>query len=874
MVGKLFKAGMSVVLAVGLSVPLAACQQGQKVSSVEVENESDDNRWADFDDGSEVLSLDTPFFHSNADELNFNVTLEQGTLARDVDAADVTLSGALDGWQVDSAGRADDVTIAVKASRPEGLANNGASVAMVELACDAVLFDGGEKDLSFLLEETTLTDEEIDASGSEQGSDANGSSDIVLNKNDDATDEDIAALEEFVEWSSQEDAPAEHDDDAVAATYLVAAMFVEPTLTIDFDRSQLDGTTFKALLLADDFAFSDDLSAKSFALEGADGCAIADVRRVSGAEAEVSISLPAENGLDTLKDAVIILKAEANESQANVVCLADVPEPRLAIAFDFSDEKAGEVAFTAELHDAVGSLTTENVSVTVDGKDVQPKALSPNSDDTYSVTLDASAVSDDAVVVIEVQSVKDKLGQEANVAPAATLVDLQEDRGILDYLGVSATDDILLPLGKKGLSALADYGWQQLCKNVVDPGLETSLYDTTTNELLAEIVKVQTQLNNISTQINELSNTVVKGQNATIINDAQGCISRISGRTMLLSNEYAAICKQTDPAKRKQALVEFSNRESNRVCIDNIATDLNVLYNIIMKASSADNRDLITVYDDLMAQSYNWGAQTYMQRRNFRGLLASVWTNAAQIVELAYGSEDDEAKRRTNYLDLLDTQTKNVSKLINETHAIDSNVYTHKTGVSEDASAEASYYCNTTGRWYAASLGKNSATKWTDPFAKPYGNRKNGGYRASTPFAVHDARYSDDPSKSFDFRKNGFPAETPTYATTAEVKAMLQRLPAGQTLDKELLSVGFSTAKYLITSEQLESSGHVGFHDNNWNMDTFEVAKATATSNAFTSLKTHFKATVRNGKSKKNKYRTKSWTDPADMFVLKYVSVK
>lgn len=72
------------------------------------------------------------------------MVLDRGTLAAELPEGAIGLEGALEGWRVRSVTRSDDVTVAVTAARPEGLQNNGASIATVLLASKAVVLPDAE----------------------------------------------------------------------------------------------------------------------------------------------------------------------------------------------------------------------------------------------------------------------------------------------------------------------------------------------------------------------------------------------------------------------------------------------------------------------------------------------------------------------------------------------------------------------------------------------------------------------------------------------------------------------------------------------------------------------------------------------------------
>ena len=411
--------------------------------------------------------------------------------------------------------------------------------------------------------------------------------------------------------------------------------------------------------------------------------------------------------------------------------------------------------------------------------------------------------------------------------------------------------------------------------------------------------------------VDALNNTVLVGQKASTVNNAQSLASRIRTEELQLCDQVKDIYKISDPEKREEALRKFASDKSQQVTIDNLATDLGVFYDLIMSADATTNSDLISVYDEMMALSYNWGAQTYKLRQNFRTTLASTWANGAQIVSLAYGIQTKDAEagktqtgvNRRSYLSTLDWETRNLSTLINETRAIGLKVYRHggdfgnlaqyanhtdedfddlvyissfsdweyqvsesdAQGIKEEVKElrdlgagkdPLTLYCNTTGEWYQVLNGNDTKNKWNSPFQV---KNKKRDYYYSSPFTEYK---NNDATTKWDSN----------YANTSQVKSMTSKLQSGQTLKTELASIKFETAKYLVTSEKYVHTDYmVGFY-NDYHFDTFEIEYAKANGEGFTKGKKHFDGSDRGmfGISIKHS----NWhTEASDMFVLKKTKV-
>lgn len=633
---------------------------------------------------------------------------------------------------------------------------------------------------------------------------------------------------------------------------------------------------------------------------GAEGSKIESASRTSGTEAELVLTVP-DGGTSTLGDAA--LEHKENETGSSVACSLYVPQPWTTIDLDYTDDAEGTVTYQLELNNCERELKPVDLTVSVDDAEIDAFDLERADDGTYSVTLDASAAPVGSVVCVDVDSVPNVLGEKIDPAPSAEAV---EASGGTRALNVK---ELVISAGKSGASALAQYGWKQLCKTYLDPNLGTSLYDVSNNELLAEIVKVQEQVADVSNQLRYLTDIVEIEAYERALDAARSSVEKVSSAVQLLRGKMGKIQKTADPAERARLIAELSSKSRDSGRVDAIADELPVLYNRIMmpNLSGKGGANLIQMYDNLMAKAYNWGVETYEPRAAFRESVALTWAQGAQIVSLAYGA--NEADEFENTLNDLDERTKLVSGLIGTTCKIDVTELMYYEGIEIDLAGAPSkvekqpawfpeedvpyehwqcyisdedlahwtavqegirkqealeqqqrdaapriYYCNTTGKWYTTLKASDTASKWND--ALEHQSKLDGKnyeqWNASSPFGRHTAGKGAQLYPDVEW--------TTRYMGTSDVKKMQERLRGDATLKSELEEVGFSTAKYLITSEKFTKGGWR--NDNCWKMDTFEIASSSSKKDSgFTANKEHFKGMFP---------RYVEWhTDPADMFVLK-----
>lgn len=864
MLGKILKVTLSAVLGVTLCVPLGACQQSNKN---QVQTSAETYRWDNFDDGSDVLDVDVPYIPSNVNEFSFNVIVQQGKLSDAIKAEDVTPLGAIEGWQITSATKKDDVTASISMKKDESWNQNGASIAQIELNANIIEpEDATTSDTSSSSNTTEAQDGsnlEADKVNEERQTQwpNDDSSAIIENTDTDASDEEVQTWDEMggvfgegadetLNFSSTEQ--TENQEQNIPPSYAVAVVFANPYFNMNTDSLSFKDGKLTLKMQAVDFVLNGNIEKQNLSVVDGEGKAsnasVESVKLASASELELVLNIP-NSDLSALDNAYLVLAADANETQGQVQGALKVPDPYLSVSMDYKNDE--KTVFIANADNTNDKVSANNVIVEVDGKQVQDASVTQKDDGKCEVSVPTSAIQEDSAVEIKVKDIKDYAGEtEGELSTCASTEEAPESRDV-----ASEIKGIAKGVGTSLLASLASAGWEQLCRNVFDPGLNMGIYDVTNNELLQKMVQLEEQLTSISQQISNLYDTVESGQYESIVTNTQETISTVYNQECLLKGKMKKIYSLADGAAREQAIKEFYANSANTTLVDSLATNMGVLHDKIIQASPRSGKDLIQVYDDMCATSYNWATQTASARQTFREQLATVWSEGTIIIDLVYGKAASEEQADT--LTRFGTMTTNINKLINDTHVIKEDSYKKASG------NKTAYYNYSAGKWFTTTLGSESSNAWNNAFTST--NKRARLVSATTPFTAHTKSCGD-------FRNNdhSMTCSGSAYATTAEVKAMLARLRDGQSLKEELDSIGLSNAKYLITSETLDASLHVGWHNNIWRMDTFEVASAKKDGSGYTHNKTHFDAWVRNGKRQKNKYHTNSKTAPAEMFVLKY----
>ena len=882
------KRTMGLIAAVAaLCLALAGCGTGGTSSSQSQTDTGTDTRWANFDDGSDVLSVDVPYFNANADDLTFNIKLEGGTFGEGGGTDSLSVSGALEGWTVAGVTRTDDTTLSVEVKRPADLADNGASLAAVTVAGDVVNLtlpssssstsegasasattsaSSSAASSASATESASTTATTADSTSSTAATEASTSSSAAASSataSSSAATSSSATESETTEEDSQpapadativnKDYPPEESEASISDTddanitdegpaitdsYTVSVMYVAPALTVD--SMEAGNNSLTVTLEAKDLSLDADLSKDSFAVrttagQPVDGVSVSAAHRVDDSKAQVTLALPSDKGVDALDGAQLVLLAAANESEADVVCPVEVATPWVDLAYDYRDEQAGTTTFAATVTGTDQQLSSDNTEVKVNGQKVDDAQIAAQSDGTQAITLKSADVPEGAVVSVDMGQSPDAAGRTVEVDEAAAVA---EPSG--DTKGLGA--DLAKSVGGSMLSSLANTGWQQFV--IATMGKDSEFYDVTNEDLQKQINQVQDSLTSMQQQLQVISTQVEGTKYAVIVNSSNQLISRTRTEELLLKDDYQKVASAS-AQDRKARAQEFATK--NVATIEDLATDLGTLYESYMNVESLGNRDLITAYDTCIDSSFNWGALTYEQRQQFRNKLAAMWANGKLMLVTAYVTGQD-TPQHTAYLNQLDQQTNQMATLITTTKKLDTSVYVKsKDGVSY-------YYCNTLGGWYRSYLATQTPHQW---YNARLTKKRALVFDTASPFrSVEDHQHG---GKSYN---TSWDAQ---YASTAGVRQLIAHLPAGQTLDTELKSVGMATAQYLVTDDR-SSVGGFGTWDVDWYMDVFETAKATTGNEAYTHDKQVYHGTYGSLSGKKHE----KWkVDASCLFTLK-----
>ena len=788
MLVKSFKTTLSIILAVTLCIPLSACQSKTQQTATSTTQEA--YRWENFDDGSDELELDVSYIPENAEDFSFNVILEKGTFKNEVNAEHISLSGAIQGWQVESVQRKDDVTAAVSIKKPSEWSENGASLAQIEVSSSAI--------------DVTATEQDVESIKKAQEEENNTETTSTNGEETQLSDEEILQIANEIESINTPD------------SYAVFSVFANPQLSLEQDSLNLDSNKLTLKMKASDLKLNGKIDKSNLRILDANNeesnIVVEDAKTSSSSEIEVTLNLP-NSDVNEIDDLTLVLNGEANETQSDVKGSLKVQDPWMSVSMDNKD--GTNSTFLATLNGTNDKLSKNDVKVSVDGEQIQDATVKLNDDGSCEITIPSTTAKDNSIVQVSAENVKDYAGQDASNIFGVSSVDSSEQSRLIDI----AVEDLLLEAGKLALGELAKYGFSDL--------INVFTGEVSNDNLLDKINSIEGKLDQANQRVNDLYDLVQVGQYSGVVNDSRDLISKISGQEMILKGNMKEYNQAKTASGKQAALKKLYNDSANKTLLNDLAINLGVLYNKTMKADTASGKDLIQIYDDMCASTYNWASLAYNSRQNFRNEISSVWVLGYSQICAIYGAVANGAQDET--LKVFEERNKNLNKLINTTHAIDESCC--KKGLGSNTA----YYNYTNAKWYSFSVGSDVYLDWS---------------YTTTPFTESTTRKK--------------------YAKTAEVKAMTRRLAEGKTLEDELKELKVSYAKYLITSEKRTGSEFSNllrrFH---WLMDTFEVAKANKAGAGFTSNQKHLDAMYY---PLRGTFEKMSETPASEMFVLTYES--
>lgn len=862
---------LAAVLACGGFAPLAGCSRGvaKEQPSQQEEKISEDARWDVFDDGSDVLSLDCTHVHGNVNDMVLSLLLERGSFAPDVSADDVALGGALAGWRVDQFRRADDATLSLFLVRGEDASGFGASVAFIGVASDAVeLPDAGDaaalsggqeglfaEDINGMKgvrwpdpAEAVIVDADVSAGQKAADETRAADGDGVSNEDsaDAFADEGEAAGAETEDADSADSENSNPSEEGAAPRefpYWVAVPVANPSLAIDYDATRIEDGALVYRVEARDFAFDEEVSASDFDLRDATDASIVEAERLSGAEVDLHVAKAGSRTADgALDSAALILRGSANESGEALACPLLVPAPALSV--EWGTAQGNAVSLDVRLENSPTELSTGNVSVRAVEADGAQSAVEMSRlsvrDDGWTLLLEESALDGASSVIVEVADAENVAGERMSCMAAIPCI--ATDMGPADGSEAQSATGI----GSAALSALAEFNWKQARECIL--GIEPEGEDQKGKYGTARqgIIAARDRVGDADMQARLLLDGAAESYRAAVVGDALTLVEDIKGQELRLFGLYDRCMASASDEGKEDAARRFHEEGKDELSL--LTANLNKLHNLLMAADAATGDDLVSVYDKLMAESFNWGVQAYGARMAFRDTLWAVWAAGAQMVYVACGTDEHSGEHAAS-LASLEAQTKQVNELM-KACALDESCCKAVVSAEGDAgTAEvASYYCYTVNEWCSVRLGSASIAKW-DEGLKGLGAEG----RAASPFSVWSEGKMDDWGAR--------------YLGTTAVKMLVERLHDGQALGDELAAIGAPVAKYLVASCRFDADDQGIYASNDWHFDTFELSAAKKGAGfgepkGFAADAKHYDAFVYAGRSEAIGHV--NWMTPAD----------
>ncbi len=288
-----------------------------------------------------------------------------------------------------------------------------------------------------------------------------------------------------------------------------------------------------------------------------------------------------------------------NVTGGEVPCLLTAAEPWVDVAFDYEDADAKTVTLAAQFHNSDDELAEDDVAVAVDGKEVTDVAVEAKGEGSFGIIVPRGDMTPDSVASVDVAPVEGVLGRQSDPAPVPEAMSALGDSATRDF----DVKEIIISNGKSGLSALVQMGWQQVCKLYLDSTLSTRLYDVASNELLAEVVKMQQQDADVSARIAALTDAADTDAAARSVDAVRSSIEKVASAERHVRGKIDEIQNIADPKERRRPLIELNDEYSVLKSIDVIYGELPVLYDLLVNPGYAGawGSNLIELCDNLLA---------------------------------------------------------------------------------------------------------------------------------------------------------------------------------------------------------------------------------------------------------------------------------
>ncbi len=464
--------------------------------------------------------------------------------------------------------------------------------------------------------------------------------------------------------------------------------------------------------------------------------------------------------------------------------------------------------------------------------------------------------------------------------------DEKKDSSKTEVIGKAARDKISSIIGipltpDKLLEKIAETGVELFFKHVVDVSLGTDFgsQEDKQTKILRIVQEMKEQVDKIEKTTDQTYIRVKQAALETPLNNFLKDLSQVKNSCNDLTDLYKKAISIKDKNQRDEAIATFKKDNLNR--LRDLATKLNTLFDsATVVVQGRGTQDVISVYDQLMAESYNFAnGVPYEQRMQFRNSLASTWIYGALIASvLGQGSDGDSYKTQMNAIYV---NGKKLNKLVNKTRKLE-----EKQVEKIEQDGTRSVYSYTLGKFVRLVDG-NWSFGWKKVLRR---DRETRGVK-KMPEGI--GTYCDDEVKSpFGCAwKINFASETAKnpfgnwYVNTDQLKAIYNKIPKGKTLVDELVAHKLGTnkeGKQLYDLEKYVKKGmmvggekfihhHVG-NTHIFMMDTYPTNGGQGT--AVTKDNEVFKATLQTHSAT---YDVSQWyvseqkkVDPALLFALQF----
>ncbi len=375
------------------------------------------------------------------------------------------------------------------------------------------------------------------------------------------------------------------------------------------------------------------------------------------------------------------------------------------------------------------------------------------------------------------------------------------------------------------LKKIVDVGIEFFLQHVVDVVFDTSFGnpENTEDKILSIVQEMKKQVDKIEKTTDRSYIRVKQAALETPLNDFIKELSKVKNDTVDLANLYEKAASIKDKNRRVAAIEKF--KANNLELLRKLASRLNSLFDSASYViQGRGNQDIVSVYDQLMAESYNFAnGIPYEQRRQFRNSLASTWIFGALIVSVL-----DQGSTAGSYrmqMDNLYNNGKKLNYLINNKHKLEP-----KDVEKFDSDGARIVYCYTLGRFVRLTDG-DRYSGWRNAVRRTYSAVSLDKKSKYQRFNIGYCKDKDEVLSPFgicwNIRWKGEVTEEPFerfYANNDELRLIYHKIPEGMTLLDEFKAHGLVTkengdALYNVEGN-LKAGSMVGgekFIHNGWN---------------------------------------------------------